>query len=321
LFQQAKLPSSKRPSTKKLLAEAPAELIVRRHESKMQYIPRILEIENNKAFKTFITSLINVSTTLNVSSRDLFLAVNLAHRSYELVVEEEDTELKNIYMIVLLSLASFSSLSYTKSFSFWERTLIITEVEEKYRELLINVLISLEGVVTSFTYWDYCDNPANFLSLLYDMTKEDYDPNMIRSFETKSNHNKDIKTFDIEGVNNHPLFSSEVINKPSRGMFPVRDVFPSKLDKDANYAAVESMWYSFGEDNSTIFSLLAVLYKNKKELHKVNIKVAVSICQFLHQNQNKLPAIPISLAKTLGPKWGEIIFFATVSKHPFRKVK
>lgn len=321
LFRFAKMPLDKRPSTKKLLAEAPKELIVRRYETKTQYMPSILEIENNKSFKLFITTLINTSTIFDISSRDLFLAVNLAYRSYESIIEEDDEELKNVYMIVLLSLVSFSSLSHIKSFDSWGRILKISDLEEKYKELLINVLIALEGIITSFTYWDYCDNPTNFLALLYDMTEEDHDFNLIRSFETKCNLNKDIKTSDIEGINNHPLFSTEIVNKPSRGRFPVKDVYPCKLSKDPSHKAVENMWYNFGKDNSTIYSLLAVLYKNKKELHKVNIKVAVSICQYLHQFQHKLLAIPISLNKTFGSKWAEIIFFATVNKHPFRKVK
>lgn len=321
LFQKAKLPSVSRPNAKMILLEAPGELIVRRYPLEIQYISPILEVDDNKNLKVFMTTMVEIHKALELPARDLFLAVNLIHRSYELIIERIHLTTMKMYSIVILSIVSCVSLSHFKSFDYWEEALDITNVESKYEEFLINVLMALNGTITSFTYWDYAKSPKDFLPLLYDMTDKDYDINLIRSFESKINRNKYIKTQDISGINESPIFGEGVINKLSGPFHPVSGLERCKLPIEQDHKIVVKMWFNFNEDRTSIFSLLNVLYKNRKVLYKINIKVANAICRFLYENEYTDRPISLVLEKILGIEWREIIFFSSSKNHPFKTLK
>lgn len=309
LFQKARLDSELRPNAKTLLEEAPKELIVRKHNSKLHYRSESIEIDNIRSFKNYINYLLKLCSAIKITARNTFLAIDLAHRSYELVIESEDEMNKKIYSMVLISLVCCTSYSYSKSFDFWERCFDVEDIKNKYKDMLINVLIVLNGKITNFTYWDYAKSPEDFPFLLQDMTERDYNPCFIRYSENKINHNKNIDIKDI------------VLEQSIHNFIPIAKLEPCKLNNKPNHIEVEKMWLNYSDGNINIASMLNCLYKNKNALSKVNINVALEICRYLYKYEYKVIMIPYTLEKIMGPSWKETIFFCCSKKHPFKKFK
>lgn len=309
LFQKARLDSTLRPNAKTLLEEAPKELIVRKHSSKLHYRSETVEIDYIRSFKNYINYLLRLCSSIKITARNTFLVVDLAHRSYELVIESEDEINKKIYSMVLISLACCTSFTYTKSLDFWGRCFDVKDIESKYQDMLINVLIALDGKITNFTYWDYAKSPEDFPYLLQDMTEIDYNPCFIRHSESKINHDKNITIKDI------------VLKQSYRDFTPIARLEPCKLNNKPDHNEIEKMWLNYNNANTNIASMLNCLYKNRSSLSKVSKKVALEICHYLNKYEYKVIMIPYTLEKIMGPSWKEIIFFCHSKKHPFRNLK
>jgi serine/threonine protein kinase len=181
--------TSGRPSIQEILESAPKNLIpTSRRYTGTSFKENTITYNNYPKAQDFMRILMgwlmNVSYKHDLQAETVFLCFHLIHRSFEkiLIKYSGATDVFQIFACVCLSLASIVTADVIIGLSTYKHLSIDTQpnYNSRYEQMTVDVLMALQGIISTVTYWNYAKSLTDLKLLLLDIMKTDYDPSIIR---------------------------------------------------------------------------------------------------------------------------------------------
>lgn len=296
-FNQAAKLQEDRPSIQKLLGTAPSDLIVRHHtgtlfsESLIQQGP-----ECDKKLGIVMYTAVTLMHKFNYSAESVFLALHLLHRTYYPLLERYEGDdlghyTYNIARATTILVGCITDDPNKQEMK--EITRYDKELEKELYDIITDILILSEGIISSLTYWDYASSKEDLFPLIEDIISCKYNPTLMRRSTTKSN--KCVTIQEIISPGQIELFgkakTTEQMWEPiSAATFPVK-VKPCLLQIGGDLKKLESYWKEAvdlrGEDFEGTERYYSITLHNRDQLSNLRLDTALKIYKSFYRG-NKL---------------------------------
>ena len=274
--QQAILFWDKRPSVHELLLQAQKKYNRNNYIITSPPQVKLISLCGEKYFRKVIGYILDLAYEGNHSAQALFIALNLVHRTYKDVIPIlEDKELNiKFYSYVILHFANL--VTNGSDYLIQWLTKLFPKLVATYSHILVIVLISCKGIISTSTYWDRATNVDDLLSLLNDTTLCDYDAKLIRKISTVvKNKCVNVKAFISEkdlkvlGADSSQRGKEKITNS----------IGTCALDLKSSPELIEKLWTIPKGGNITTppYELFGVVIHNRHSLKLVNKITAVLI--------------------------------------------
>ena len=327
IFDQITPALDKRASIQQILDRAPKALI----PSSRRYTGIIFK-ENAITLNSYPKAegfmrilmgwLVQVARTIDVSSETAFLCLHLIHRAFEkiLIKYKGKTSIVQLFGCVCMSLATIvtGDVTFEVRESKHYSDNADTTYEAEYEAMVVNVLIALQGIITTVTYWNYAKSVTDLKLLLLDIMKINYNPNLIR--EVTSGPSKCVAFRQIMSFDEH----QEVGNKVKTWVIPVElnesQIHPCEIKVDADITALEK-YTKYTPDWSDVMEYrdyVSVLLHNRYVCEQLSLEDAMLIFKTLYSVNSKFIASYTldALCSCDWRKWGSMIV-KSKNIHPF----
>lgn len=293
-ISRAKRFINQRPSIKKLLRDAPPQLIVRRYTGLIYRQPIITpDPKCTNVLAILLFWLIELALKYNFKIETLFLVCHLIHRTFRPIFIQYGNTNNHVqfYGCVCLHLATCVNFDYILPLLDWKKLSIDIRPDAVYEiafnKMVIDILNVTRGVVSTLTYWDYAKSREDLIPLLHDIMKCNYNPNLIRITEANVISNKCVRTQSVLKLTQIPKYIKGVTNMweplpETEGSI----IHPCELDLDDDVTKIEFIW-----DHNWLVKdraeLIAVILHNRFVLSELNINVARRICKVLYGRRDE----------------------------------
>lgn len=283
-----------RPNAIELLKQSP--LVVRRYTGSHHDIP--LDESRIRIPEFSINKIINYCYSYNFSCETLFLALRLLQRSHTLVEENK----LDLYLTVIVDLANSItgvenlSGSYYKKGIIWANEMSNGDFLILFREMKINILIHLKGIILTKTYWDHAQSSEDLILLLQLPLSSDN----IDNFQSVTENNKYIIVREL-------LTTQQVANLSSLERSPKKlklEQPPSNLDTSLNINLVTEFFDGEWKKKRETETIPILIY-NRSVLNKLNIDIALDIFKTLSGGANSPYLKDLVLSKICKYNWKE----------------
>lgn len=287
-FNQASKLQANRSSIQTLLKTAPSDLVIRYHTADMYHDPLFEQDPNcGKNLSVVMNNIVKILYKNNCEAETLFLALHLSHRVHQPLVDQYEGDnlgnySYNISMAVII-LATYI-MNDKHKLSVKELVGYDSDIIKELYYAIIDVMIISNGIISSFSYWDYAASREDLFPLLLDVISCRYNPTLIR--KTIKGVNKCVLVRDFISSAQIKLFD-KVKTKDQMWENIAFDTFPVKvttcvLDVGGDYKQLKG-WWGFKEVNlkrddfKEIENYYSVTLRNRDQLPRVGMDMALKI--------------------------------------------
>lgn len=267
-------PVNSRPNAEELLAQSP--LIVRRYVG-ILFEENVSDLPCNiKGMKYIIKVLYN----LNVKAEVLFLALHLLQRTYK---DFSKVNNEKLYAMVIMNLATeIVPTFYLYNIREWKEFFTDKDTEEefaiKFRNMKVEVLKSIKGIVMTKTPWHYAKSANDLLPLLRDVvfgcddfTREITDgPDkciLVNEFLTEE-----------QAMNFSPLLEEKELKEK------FKKVYGCELNTSSDIELVEELFSEGDWKRVKYIQSIPILIHNRSKLYILNLDSSLTIYRDLLDN-------------------------------------
>lgn len=327
LFNQITPPLDRRASIQQVLERAPKALITssRRYTGIMFRETAITynNYPNAEAFTHILMSwLIQVCRNIGVSSETAFLCLHLIHRAFEKILIKYNGKTSTIQMFGCVCMSLATIVTGDILFDAEEAKYLSSDTsatyEVEYQEMVVNVLIVLQGIVSTVTYWNYAKSVTDLKLLLLDIMKPNYNPNLIR--EVTSGPSKCVTFREIMSYDEHKEAEKQMNSWVIPDELNRSQVHPCDINVDADIVVLEKYTTQETDWNDVMKyrDYIAVLLHNRSVAEQLKLKNSRIVFESLDYSSKLIGTYTLdALCLCNWRKWADKIL-ASKSIHPFK---
>jgi len=314
-----KKPIKERLSTVKIIES----LKMGKRQGTMFYEGHISNNYNNwNLLKEALDWMIKICYKENSKVETMFLCLHIARYCFDKVIALDAYKSSfplRTFASVLLSLVFNIKREKRFIISHWfnKQTIIdnISEFEEHFKDMVVNVIISIDGVVDRITTWNYARGESDLRLLLADFYNANYQIGFIRKVSGTANKNVRVRNIVCaEEYNNY----SENYHEEDIELF-LGEIYPSKLDLSDSTAEITSIWHTASISENIFYYIAGAILHNRRVLNNLKKSLALDIFIYLIKCNSLYDIANYILSTECHPNWS--ILAKKIIKddvHPFR---
>lgn len=191
----------------------------------------------------------------------------------------------------------------------------ILEFEEHFKDMTVNIIIAIDGVVDRITSWNYAKGESDLPLLLADFYNPNYQIGFIRKVTGITN--KSVVVRNIVSVKEYDNYSRNY-HEEDIELF-LGQIHTSKLDLSDSTIEITNLWKNNSISEYIFYYIAGVLLHNRRVLSSLNKSVALDIFVYLLKCKHLYHIVIYILSTECHSNW------YTLSKniiknnlHPFR---
>ena len=191
----------------------------------------------------------------------------------------------------------------------------ILEFEEHFNDMIVKIIIAIDGVVDRITTWNYAKGESDLRSMLTDFYDPHYQIGFIRKVDGITN--KSVHVRNIVFATEYDNYSKNYYEEDVE-LF-LSEIYPSKLDLSHSTTEIVSCWHSVSVSEYIFYYVAGVLLHNRGVLSNLKKCLALDIFAYLIKCKEFYDIANYILVTECHPNWHMLTKKIIKNNlHPFR---